>query len=98
MERITIDTAIWKSKDGFINIGKMTNDHLQKAYNSAEYRFMKYENLAVSASEKAALFEQKLKQLENEANARQLDLSSVSHKNKEKFDILRNRKRVLAME
>jgi len=93
MERITIDTAIWKSKDGFINIGKMTNDHLQKAYNSAEYRFMKYENLAVSA-----LFEQKLKQLENEANARQIGLSSVSNKNKEKFDILRNRKRVLAME
>jgi len=93
-----IDQAIWKTKDGFIDISNMTNEHLSKAYNSAEYRFMKYENLAVNAAEKAALFEQKLKQLEKEAKLRQLDLSSLTIKSKEKFGILRNRKRLLAIE
>lgn len=98
MEITINEPAIWRSKDGDVNISNMTKEHLQKAYNSAEYRFMKYENLAVNAAEKAALFENKLKQLESEAKTRQIELSSISSKSKEKFGILRNRKRVLAME
>lgn len=97
MEITINEPAIWRSKDGDVNISNMTKDHLQKAYNSAEYRFMKYENLSINAAEKAALFENKLKQLESEAKTRQIELSSISSKSQEKFGILRNRKRVLAM-
>lgn len=94
----TITEAVWKTKEGFVDIRNMTLEHLQKAYISAEYRFMKYENLAINAAEKAAIFEQKLKQLEQEARARQVELNSLAVKNKEKFDILRNRKRLLAID
>jgi hypothetical protein len=93
-----IEQAIWKTKDGYVDISSMTDDHVQKAYNSAEYRFMKYENLAIAAAEKAALFEQKLKQLEHEAKTRHMELTSITIKSKEKFGMLKNRKRLLAID
>lgn len=93
-----INQAVWKTKDGFVDMSSMTYEHLQKAYISAEYRFMKYENLAINAAEKAAIFEQKLKELEQEAKVRQVELKSLAVKNKDKFDMLRNRKRLLAID
>lgn len=98
MDTLNIDKPIWKSKDGDIPISSMTDDHIQKAYNSAEYRFMKYENMAVNLSIKAGLFEDKLGQLEAEAKFRNIELNSVALKNLEKFGILRNRMKVKVME
>ncbi|MDN5350002.1 MAG: hypothetical protein PWQ54_1398 [Bacteroidales bacterium] len=92
------NSAIWKSKEGEVFISEMTNEHLQKAYNSAEYRFMKYENQAIACAEIAALFEQKMVELEKEARNRKIEIASVSQKSQEKFGILRNRRKVKAME
>jgi hypothetical protein len=98
MENKIENMPTWKSKSGEIVMADMTDEHLQKAYNSAEYRFMKYENQAVACAEIAALFEQKMAELESEATNRKMVLQSVSAKDKDRFGILRNRKKVKAME
>lgn len=92
-----IDVPVWKSKSGDIPMAQMEEDHIQRAYNYAEYRFMLFENQAINAAEKAALFEEKLQQLEKEAGLRGADLKSISSKNPDKFNILRQRKRVKAI-
>jgi hypothetical protein len=72
----------------------MSNTHLQKAYRFAEYRYMKHENDLVKLSDKVYLFETLLTTIEEEAKKRGMELKSLTDKTKEKFDILRNRKRV----
>lgn len=89
-------TAVWKGKNGDVAISDMSEDHLQKAYNSAEYRYMKFENLTIQSSDTATLFYKKLAEIEEEAKKRGIALKSVTDKNPNKFGILRNRKRVVA--
>lgn len=94
----TIDKPVWRTKDGDIEMSEMSEDHLQAAYESAERRFMKCENVATKMADNAMLFSEKLKQLEQEAHSRGIRLKSLTEKNTEKFGILRNRKRLLAVE
>jgi hypothetical protein len=83
---------VWKSKDGEVCIASMEDEHLQRAYNSAEYRYLRYSKLKRSSSEKAMLFDSILRQLEEEASRRGYGLSSISRKSDHKFEALRIRR------
>jgi len=88
METSHIETPVWKTKEGEIPIYMLSDKHLQKAYNSAEYRYLKYRNLSTSSAAKAALLEKLIQQLEAEASKRNIPLISLSLKEKESSEIL----------
>jgi len=80
METIISETPIWRTKEGEIPISSMTDTYLQKAYNTAEYRYMKYMNLSSSSSLKASMLEKIIRHLEKEAYTRNLQLKSIQWK------------------
>lgn len=83
METTHIETPVWKTKEGEIPIYMLSDKHLQKAYNSAEYRYLKYKNLSTSSTAKAVLLERLIQQLEAEASKRNYLLIPLSLKERE---------------
>jgi hypothetical protein len=98
MKKEEVDTTmVWKSKRGNILMSEMDTDHLQRAYNFSEHRFLMFDNQAINAAEKAALFEEKMQQIEKEAMVRGISLESITAKDASKYKPLKERKRVKAI-
>jgi len=96
MGTIISETPVWRTKEGEIPISSMTDKHLQKAYNTAEYRYKKYMNQSTSSSLKAAMLEKIIRHLEKEAFKRNFHLISLSSKDGKDVEILNEEKSIMA--
>jgi hypothetical protein len=86
----TTENKQWKTKDGFVNMSEMSEEHLQNALRHAEHRFIQYNNMMMHMSEKAEIFETKMLELKKEGEKRNFALKSLCETNQGKYDILRN--------
>jgi hypothetical protein len=101
--KVDITAPVWRSKSGDICITdreNMPDEYLQNILNSAEYRYMKYNNRAVHYAElagkaeiaykKSEIFHRLIKAIKTEALRRGIHIESLAEKKPEKFEILRN--------
>lgn len=89
-ETPTVESPVWRTKDGDMLIVDMTDEHLTRAIAFAESRFVKSHNEMMRLADVAELFYRKMNQLKDEAEARGLQFESLSVQNPEKFSLLEN--------
>jgi hypothetical protein len=104
--RVNIAAPVWKSKNGDVALTdrvNMPDEYLQNILNSAEYRYMKYNNranslakqiesleeMSVIAYRKSEIFHNLIKGIKREAARRGITILSLAEKDTTKFDILR---------
>jgi hypothetical protein len=92
----TIESNVWRTKEGDILMADMPDEHLEKAIYFAEHKFVKQHHECLRIADSVAVFFKKMNQLRDEAEKRGLQVPSLADKNDPKYAVLKN-SRVLAI-